>query len=151
MPGLDVGSLLRKRVRHSGTHYRLRVSEPPVAVVVRLALLGVGKLQGGPRGVHAQALALDETVAVADLYYLRQRQICPELPVLRPRDPEHALRPEVGFKLREHVVELRPAPREEVDVAELSGQLRGDIKAGRVDLCPRGLGGVYEDRAGSFL
>src|SRR3712207_3369559 len=63
---------------------RLRGRELSVAVVVRFAFYGVGKLQGGPRGVHAQALALDQPMAVADLYDLRQRQVGPELSVLRP-------------------------------------------------------------------
>src|SRR3712207_7989776 len=54
------------------------------------------------RSVHAQGLALDKPVVVADLYDLRQREVGSQLLVLRPRDPEHARRLEVGLELREH-------------------------------------------------
>src|SRR3712207_8238036 len=64
------------------------------------------------RSVHAQGLALDKPVVVADLYDLRQREVCFHLLVLRPRDPEHARRLEVSLELRERVVELRLGSRE---------------------------------------
>src|SRR3712207_7606124 len=55
------------------------------------------------RSVHAQGLALDKPVVVADLYDLRQREVCFHLLVLRPRDPEHARR----LRSEEHTSELQ--------------------------------------------
>ena len=58
-------------------------------------------------------------VVVADLYDLRQREVGSQLLVLRPGDPEHTRALEVGLELRKRVLELRPGPREKVDVVEL--------------------------------
>jgi hypothetical protein len=78
---------------------------------------------GGPCGVYAQGLALDEPVVVADLYDLRQREVGSQLTVLRPRDPEHARGLKVGLELRERIVELRPVLRPRVSLGSEARQL----------------------------
>ena len=102
----------------------LRGWELPIAVVVRFALLGVRELYSRLRGVHAQGLALDKPVVVANLYDLRLREVGFQLLALRPRDPKHARGFEVSLESRERVVELGLGSREKVDVVELSTNTR---------------------------